>query len=388
MPAAPSAVEILDRLIAFDTVSARSNLALIDWVADYLDGHGIGVRLTRSDDGAKANLWATVGPDDRGGVVLSGHTDVVPVEEQPWTSDPFVMTDRGDGRLYGRGTADMKAFLALCLAKVPEWRARGLRTPLHLAFSYDEEMGCLGVGRLIDDVTANLPKPRLAVVGEPTEMRVVNAHKGGCGFRCRIVGHAAHASSPQLGLNAVFHAADAVRFIAALAEEFRAVPEPDSGFTPPYTTFNVGRIDGGVASNVVAPSCEFLWEFRAMPGTDPDAIAARVEGFLRDELIPRLRASSPPGHAEMERLFRIVPLVPDPEGEAETLVRRLTGANGQAVVSFGTEAGLFQAAGIPAVVCGPGSIDQAHQPDEWIARDQMDKGARFLDDLAAWAAAE
>jgi len=388
MPAPLSAVEILDRLIAFDTVSAKSNLALIDWVADLLHGHGVPVRLTRSDDGAKANLWATIGPDDRGGVVLSGHTDVVPVEEQPWTSDPFSLTDRGDGRLYGRGTADMKAFLALCLARVPQWTGRTLRAPIHLAFSYDEEVGCLGVGRLIDDVLANLPRPRLAVVGEPTEMRVVNAHKGGCGYRCRIVGHAAHASSPQLGLNAVVHAAEAVRFIAGLAEEFRGRAEPDSGFTPPYTTFNVGRIDGGVAGNIVAPSCEFLWEFRAMPGTDPDAIAARMEGYLRDVLIPRLKASSPPGDAAMERLFRIVPLVPDPDSEAVGLARRLTGANGEAVVSFGTEAGLFQAAGIPAVVCGPGSIDQAHQPDEWIARDQLDEGARFLDGLAAWAAAE
>jgi acetylornithine deacetylase len=385
MPAALSTVDILDRLIAFDTISANSNLALIDWVADHLDGLGVPVRLVRDATGTKANLWATVGPDDRGGVVLSGHTDVVPVAEQPWTSDPFTLVRRDD-RLFGRGTADMKGFVALCIAAVPDLLARRLRTPVHLGFTYDEEIGCFGARTLVADVIGNLPRPRLAIIGEPTEMRVVNAHKGGCRLRCTIRGVAAHGSQPQLGANAIVYAAEVVRFVRDLDREFREAADPDSPFVPPFTSFNVGTIQGGVASNVVAPSCEVGFEFRAMPGTDPDAIVARVRGFLTAELLPRLKAEHPDADIALVKTIDIQPLVPDPESEAEQVVRRLTGANASHVVSFGTEAGVYQANGIPAVVCGPGSIDQAHKPDEFIALDQLAKGERFLRAVADWAA--
>ncbi len=385
MPAALSTVDILDRLIAFDTISANSNLALIDWVADHLDGLGVPVRLVRDATGTKANLWATIGPDDRGGVVLSGHTDVVPVAEQPWTSDPFTLVRRDD-RLFGRGTADMKGFVALCIAAVPDLLARRLRTPVHLGFTYDEEIGCFGARTLVADVIGNLPRPRLAIIGEPTEMRVVNAHKGGCRLRCTIRGVAAHGSQPQLGANAIVYAAEVVHFVRDLDREFREAADPDSPFVPPFTSFNVGTIQGGVASNVVAPSCEVGFEFRAMPGTDPDAIVARVRDFLTAELLPRLKAEHPDADIALVKTIDIQPLVPDPESEAEQVVRRLTGANASHVVSFGTEAGVYQANGIPAVVCGPGSIDQAHKPDEFIALDQLAKGERFLKAVADWAA--
>jgi acetylornithine deacetylase len=384
MPAALSTVDILDRLIAFDTISANSNLALIDWVADHLDGLGVPVRLVRDATGTKANLWATVGPDDRGGVVLSGHTDVVPVAEQPWTSDPFTLVRRDD-RLFGRGTADMKGFVALCIAAVPDLKARRLRTPVHLAFTYDEEIGCFGARTLVADVIGNLPRPRLAIIGEPTEMRVVNSHKGGCRLRCTIRGVAAHGSQPQLGANAIVYAAELVRFVNDLDREFREAADPNSPFVPPFTSFNVGTIQGGVASNVVAPSCEVGFEFRAMPGTDPDAIVARVRAFLTAELLPRLKAEHPDGDIALVKTIDIQPLVPDPESEAERVVRHLTGANATHVVSFGTEAGVYQVNGIPAVVCGPGSIDQAHKPDEFIALDQLAKGERFLNAVADWA---
>ncbi len=384
MPAALSTVDILDRLIAFDTISANSNLALIDWVADHLDALGVPVRLVRDATGTKANLWATVGPDDRGGVVLSGHTDVVPVAEQPWTSDPFTLVRRDD-RLFGRGTADMKGFVALCIAAVPDLKARRLRTPVHLAFTYDEEIGCFGARTLVADVIGNLPRPRLAIIGEPTEMRVVNSHKGGCRLRCTIRGVAAHGSQPQLGANAIVYAAELVRFVNDLDREFREAADPNSPFVPPFTSFNVGTIQGGVASNVVAPSCEVGFEFRAMPGTDPDAIVARVRAFLTAELLPRLKAEHPDGDIALVKTIDIQPLVPDPESEAERVVRHLTGANATHVVSFGTEAGVYQVNGIPAVVCGPGSIDQAHKPDEYIALDQLAKGERFLNAVADWA---
>lgn len=382
---APTSVEMLARLVAHRTVSADSNLALIDDVKAYLAGHGVACRLVPSEDGRKANLVATIGPAVAGGVVLSGHTDVVPVEGQPWSSDPFALVER-EGKLFGRGSSDMKGFIACALAAVPDLAKAKLVRPIHLCLSYDEEIGCFGARTLVADVIGNLPRPRLAIIGEPTEMRVVNAHKGGCRLRCTIRGVAAHGSQPQLGANAIVYAAEVVRFVRDLDREFREAADPDSPFVPPFTSFNVGTIQGGVASNVVAPSCEVGFEFRAMPGTDPDAIVARVRDFLTAELLPRLKAEHPDADIALVKTIDIQPLVPDPESEAEQVVRRLTGANASHVVSFGTEAGVYQANGIPAVVCGPGSIDQAHKPDEFIALDQLAKGERFLRAVADWAA--
>ncbi len=378
------AVAILERLVGFDTVSANSNLALIDWVADYLDGFGIASTLTRSPDGGKANLFATVGPPERGGVILSGHTDVVPVAGQAWDTDPFRLVARDD-RLYGRGAADMKGFIALALALVPEAVALPLQTPLHLALSYDEEVGCLGVPALIRALPQGLARPRLAIIGEPSEMRVANAHKGIQFLRTRVTGHEAHSSAPERGVNAIAAAAENIAEIGRIAAERRAAAGPDSRFDPPYTSFNIGRIEGGSAVNIIARDCVFEWEFRAIPGDDDAALRERVDKFVEADLLPRLRAVHPDAAVETESAALVPPLVPDPASPAEALARGLTHANETTTIAFATEAGLFQMAGIPAVICGPGSIDVAHQPNEHISRAQLAAGGEFLDRLLTWA---
>ncbi|HEY3909312.1 MAG TPA: acetylornithine deacetylase [Stellaceae bacterium] len=379
-----AAVAILERLVAFDTVSAKSNLALIDWVAAYLNGHGVASRLTDNGDGTKANLFATVGPADRGGVILSGHTDVVPVEGQDWASDPFRLEPRGD-RFYGRGTADMKGFLALCLALVPRALAQPLKIPLHLALSYDEEVGCLGVPSLIRSLPEGLARPRLAIIGEPTGMQVANAHKGIHFLRTRVSGHEAHSSMPERGVNAICAAAEIIAEIGRLAAECRTIAGLDRRFDPPYTSFNIGRISGGTAVNIIARDCAFDWEFRPIPGADGAALRRRVDDFVTAELLPRLRAGHPQATVETATMALVPPLVPDPASPAEALARELTGANDATTIAFATEAGLFQSAGIPAAICGPGSIAVAHQPNEFITHAELAAGAVFLDRLLAWA---
>ena len=379
-----AAVAILERLVAFDTVSATSNLELVGWVADYLDGLGIESVLTRNAEGTKANLYATVGPGGRGGIILSGHTDVVPVAGQAWTSDPFRLDARGE-RLYGRGTADMKGFIALVLAMVPQALAAPLEIPLHIALSYDEEVGCLGVPALIRSLPEGAARPRLAIIGEPTGMQVANAHKGIHFLRTRLTGHEAHSSMPERGVNAISAAAEIIVEIGRLAAECRAAAGADSRFDPPYTSFNIGRIAGGAAVNIIARDCAFDWEFRPVPGEDAAALRRRIDDFITADLLPRLRAGHPDAAVETETMALVPPLVPDPGSPAETLARDLTGANEATTIAFATEAGLFQAAGIPAVICGPGSIEVAHQPDEFITRDQLAAGGAFLDRLLAWA---
>ena len=378
------AVAILDRLVGFDTVSAKSNLALIEWVADYLDGYGIASALTRSPDGGKANLFATIGPAERGGVILSGHTDVVPVAGQAWETDPFRLDARGD-RLYGRGTADMKGFIALALALAPQALAPPLEVPLHLALSYDEEVGCLGVPGLIRALPKGAARPRLAIIGEPSGMRVANAHKGIQFLRTRVTGHEAHSSAPDHGVNAIAAAAEIIGEIGRVAAGCRASSSPDSRFDPPYTSFNIGRIEGGTAVNIIARDCVFEWEFRAVPGEDDAALRRRIDDFVAGDLLPRLRSAHPDAAISTETAALVPPLVPDPLSPAEALARELTGANETTTIAFATEAGLFQAAGIPAVICGPGSIDVAHQPNEYVTRAQFAEGAAFLDRLLAWA---
>jgi acetylornithine deacetylase len=384
-----AAVAILERLVAFDTISAKSNLALVGWVADYLDGYGIKSVLTGNADGTKANLFATIGPSERGGIILSGHTDVVPVEGQAWHSDPFRLetqqADQGSDRLYGRGTADMKGFIALALAMVPQALAQPLEIPLHLAFSYDEEVGCLGVPSLIRGLPQGAARPRLAIIGEPTEMQVANAHKGIHFLRTRVTGREAHSSTPEHGVNAIVAAAEIIAEIDRLAGECRAAAKPDGAFDPPYTTFNIGRISGGAAVNIIARDCAFDWEFRPIPGEDGAALRRRIDNFVTGDLLPRMRAGYPSADVATETSALVPPLVPDPASPAEALARRLTGANTTTTIAFATEAGLFQAAGIPAVICGPGSIGVAHQPDEFITREQLAAGAAFLDRLLAWA---
>ncbi len=380
-----TARQMIERLIAFDTVSANSNLALIDFVEDYLAGHGVPARRTANAQGTKANLFATLGPEAAGGVVLSGHTDVVPVTGQSWDSDPFQVTEQ-DGRLYGRGTADMKGFLAAALAHVPAFLDAGLKRPIHLALSYDEEVGCLGVRSLIADVTANLPQPAMVIIGEPTSMRVINAHKGIYAFRTKITGKEAHGAQPHLGGSAIIAAGELINFLGGLAAERRAAAPADCPFEPPYMSFNVGMIEGGNALNIIPRHCSFVWEFRPLPGDEAEAVIARFTEFAEHKVLPKLREFAPEAAIETESLGTVPPLRPEDDGAAETLVRMLTGANRTGAVSFGTEGGLFQEAGFSAVICGPGSIDQAHQPNEFIELSQIEACADLLGKLGAWAA--
>ncbi len=378
-----AAADMLARLVAFDTVSARSNLALIDWIRGYLAGHGVPARLVPNADGTKANLLATIGPAAEGGAVLSGHTDVVPVEGQAWSSDPFRASPR-DGRLYGRGTADMKGFIAVALALVPEMLAGGLARPLHLALSYDEEVGCLGVPDLLAAIAAELPPPALAIVGEPTSMRVANRHKGVYAFRTEVTGLEAHSSAPQRAVNAVMVAARIIGFLERLAGELQAGPRDDD-FDPPYATVNVGTIEGGTALNIVPGSCAFRWELRPVPGLDADAVADRLERFVASEVLPAMRAVSARAEVRTEATVKVPPLVAVAHSAAEALALALSGRNRAGAVSFAAEAGLFQEAGVASVLCGPGSIGQAHQPDEYVALDQLAECEAFLRKLLDWA---
>ena len=358
------AIEILDRLVAFDTTSSRSNRALIDWVADYLAQYGVAATLIPgsgpgSGGDGKANLFATIGgasgKPERGGVILSGHTDVVPVAGQEWRTNPFRLTE-ADGRLHGRGTADMKGFIALALALVPDAMRRDLAVPLHLALSHDEEVGCLGAPALIRALPEGLARPAMAIIGEPTSMQVANRQKGLSFFRTRITGREGHSSAPDLGVSAIAAAAEIILEIGRLHAEGRTAASPDSGFDPPHTTMSVGTIAGGAAVNIIARDCAFEWEMRNLPQDDAAAVKARVDRFVAETLLPRMRAVYPRASVETETVVAVPPLVPEPGSAAEELARRLTGANTTTSVSFATEAGLFQRAGIPAIVCGPGSI--------------------------------
>jgi acetylornithine deacetylase len=386
-----TAVELVERLVGFDTTSANSNLALIEWVRDYLAGHGIEARLFHDESGRKANLYATIGPREAGGVVLSGHSDVVPVAGQAWRSDPFHLVER-EGRLYGRGTADMKSFIAAALALVPEMTARPLATPIHLAFSYDEEVGCLGAPRMIREIARGTPRPRLVIVGEPTEMRVVSAHKGCTVLRTRVVGREAHSSAPHRAASAILAAGELLHFLGGIAAEMAARPprpgSSDGEFEPPYSTLNVGTIEGGTALNIIPKECSFRWECRALPGTgDDQAVVARLAAFAEERVAPRLRAAAPDGGVFTEIAVVVPPLAAAPDSPAEAFARALTGDNRAGVVSYGSEAGQFQEAGIPAVLCGPGNIREAHQPDEYIERSQIDACVAFLRRLIARCAA-
>jgi len=381
----PQTREMIDRLIGFDTTSAKSNLALIDFAQNYLESQGARCRRILSADGSKANLFASLGPEAPGGVVLSGHSDVVPVDGQPWDSDPFCVIER-DGRLYGRGTADMKSFLATALALVPEFQAQALSRPIHIAFSYDEEVGCTGVRSMIGDIARHLPAPGMVIVGEPTDMRIVNGHKGCYLFETRLQGQAAHSSQPHRGGNAILAAGRLIAFLAELAAEKRGAAPADSPFDPPYTTLNLGQIEGGKAINIIAQDCSFTWEFRPLPGEDTEAIVAAFEAYAQGEVLPALREFAPGASIATERLATVLPLSPESDGAAESLVRRLSGVNDTGVVSFGTEGGLFQAAGLSTVVFGPGSIDQAHKPNEFITLSQVAACEAFLLKLRDWAA--
>jgi acetylornithine deacetylase len=376
-------IDMIERLVGFDTTSRDSNLDLIHFVADYLAGHGIAAKLIHDESGAKANLYATLGPTDRPGIALSGHTDVVPVDGQDWSTDPFGMA-RKDGRLYGRGTADMKSFIAIALALVPEFLARPLEVPIHLAFSYDEEVGCLGVHGILDHLRTEGVSPRIVIVGEPTNMKVVDAHKGIRSFITTVSGLEAHSSATHIGVNAIMFATELIAFLGRLADEMKARAGGDAArFEPPYTTLSVGVIEGGTALNIIPKTCRFVWEYRAVPGMDEDEILDRFEAFAGDEVLPRMRAAWEGATIVTERRAHVPGLAAAPGSDAETLVKALVESNQTFAVSFGTEAGIFHAADIPAVVCGPGDILQAHKPDEFIELEQVERCLAFMRKLMA-----
>lgn len=372
--------EMIDKLIGFDTVSRNSNLALIDFVADYLAGHGVQANRVFNDDKTKANLYATVGPMTEGGVVLSGHTDVVPVEGQPWDTDPFTVVEK-DGRLYGRGTSDMKSFSAIALAKVPEMIEKGLAAPIHFALSYDEEVGCIGAPSMIEDIAANLPKPRAVIVGEPTMMDIVSAHKGILTLKTTVTGREAHSSLVEDGVSAVMTGADLISFIAAMMAGNKARASAESRFSPPYTTLTCGVVHGGTAANIIARKCEFLWDIRHIPEDDPMTFVDRFNSYCETEVLPKLRAVAPEASIVTEISANVPALGPEDNGEAERLCRAITGKNTTAVASYAAEAGQFQQAGFSTVLCGPGSIGVAHKPNEYIDIAQVVAAEEFITGL-------
>jgi acetylornithine deacetylase len=384
MPEPSATRELLGQLIAFDTTSRNSNEPLIEFVEDYLGA--LGVPAVRVDyQPGKTNLWATIGPDIAGGIVLSGHTDVVPVDGQAWTSDPFSAVERA-GKIYGRGTADMKGFLAACLALVPEFLGKPLKRPIHLAFSCDEEVGCTGVRPLIERIVAgDLPRPSAAIIGEPTLMKVVNGHKSTLSFVTEVQGHEAHSSLSHQGVNAIMVAGELISEITAIASEMRDRGDPTGRFDPPYSSVHIGTITGGTARNIVPRCCTFHWETRIIPGQDPDEIPRRVDR-LAETLLPVMHAVSPATGITTLRKNIVPPLMPEPGSAAEALALQLTGGNDTGAVSYATEAGLFQVAGIPAVICGPGSIEQAHKPDEFVAVSELERCEGFLRRLADYCA--
>jgi acetylornithine deacetylase len=371
---------LLERLIAFDSVSDSSNLPLVDFVEGYLGTHGLASRRAPNAAGDKAAILATIGPRVDGGIVLSGHTDVVPVEGQPWSSPPFALRE-ASGRLYGRGACDMKGFDACVLAMAPAFRDARLKRPVHIVMSYDEETTCLGSRDVIAAFGRDEPRPAVAIVGEPTMMAVADAHKSIATFRTLVAGLEAHSALPALGANAVAAAADVVSEIGRLAREYEAGPL-DPRFTPPYSTLHVGMIHGGTARNILARECVFHWEFRGLPGVATASAAAKVQAFVDDVATPRLTryVSGPAIATTLEA--DVPPLAAEPDSAAEALALRLTRSNRTVAVSFATEAGHFQAAGLSTIVCGPGSIDQAHKPDEFVDEAQLAACLEFLERLA------
>jgi len=380
-----AARDILETLIGFDTTSRNSNLALIEWVEAYLDRHGVAHRRVPNADGGKSNLLATIGPNIEGGAVLSGHTDVVPVDGQPWSSDPFKVVER-EGRLYGRGTCDMKGFLALALAAVPDIAAARPQRPVHLAFSYDEEIGCLGAPAMIEVIRRELPKPAFVVVGEPTDMVAVNGHKGIANFEVTVTGREAHSSQTQQGVSAIMEAVKLMASLSELAQRLEREADAASPFTPKGATLTIGIIHGGTAGNILARECKFMFDLRCPPPLEPREVLADFFAQAQS-LDAALKARAPEAGVHVEMLSNVPGFAPEPDGAAEVFARRLAGDNGPPrAVSFATEAGQFQRVGLSTILCGPGSIAQAHQPDEFVEISQMERGVAFMRRLTEWAA--
>lgn len=372
--------KILGDFIAHPTVSADSNLAMIAEIAERLGDVGARVELQTSADGRKANLFATLGPDTPGGLVLSGHSDVVPAEGQDWSSDPFKMVER-DGHLYGRGTCDMKGFIAAVVTKAPEFATLSLKRPLHFAFTYDEEIGCLGAQALAGWLKDHSVRPRLAIIGEPTMMSVIEGHKGCCEYTTRFHGLAGHGSAPDRGVNAVEYAVRYVARLLELGEALKARAPADSPFDPPWTTINTGSLTGGFAHNVIPEEAQVAWEFRPVQTSDFAYVKTEIEDYVASVLLPAMQKVSPAARITTRIMGEVAGLEPATENEARDILLELTGGNRTDVVPFGTEAGIFASLGMSTVVCGPGSIEQAHKPDEYLALDQLQKCLDMLDGL-------
>jgi acetylornithine deacetylase len=375
--------QLLDRLVAFRTVSRDSNLALVDWLEGYLTGHGIECHRHWNEDRQKAALMAHAGPRVEGAVVLSGHSDVVPVDGQEWTTDPWVVVER-DGRLYGRGTCDMKGYVALSVWALVRAQYMGVRRPLQLALSYDEEVGCTGAPPMIAKMGQVLPKGSAALIGEPSNMKIITGHKGGTGYHVHVKGFEVHSSLLPYGVSAIMEGARLIDWLNDRNRAIQAAPQSAvaATFHPPFTTLHVGMIQGGTAHNITAADCRFAVEMRVVPGED---IAAHEAAFVAEatRLDAAMKAVRPEAGVHLNRFFGVPGLVPEANGEAEALARRLTGDNATGVVSYGTEAGQFQEVGYSAIVCGPGDIAQAHQPDEYLEVAEFLAGQRFMERLLA-----
>lgn len=376
-------IELLARLVAFDTTSHMSNLGIVAFIEDYLLQHGVTSRRIATADGQKAALFASIGPVDVSGICLSGHTDVVPVGGQTWTSDPFTLR-QADGKLYGRGACDMKGYLACMLAAVPDFKARALKTPIHLAFSYDEEVGCLGVRPIIAEFAKTLPTPRAVLVGEPTNMRVVDAHKGPVRWQVEVTGRAAHSSMSHLGVNAITYGSRLIAELERIEADLKVSSRNDH-FTPPYASLQVTTLEGGTASNIIPIYCRFGFEVRSLPGVDVDAIEQRLRRYAQTRLIPEMQEIAPESGITITRVNTVPPFFAKQGSLALTLALQLTGQNETHTVSYATEAGLFQDGGAPSIVCGPGDIAQAHTADEWLAESEIEKCMVFMHRLADWA---
>ncbi|MEN7462776.1 acetylornithine deacetylase [Pantoea dispersa] len=374
---------LLEHLVAFDTTSRESNLALIDFCWRYLSGLGVTCELMHNAERSKANLYARLGPAGSGGVMLSGHSDVVPVDGQTWTVPPFALTER-DGKLYGRGTADMKGFLACMLAAVPHFLAQPLRQPLHLAISYDEEVGCLGVRSLVKALAQRSDRPAICLIGEPTELRPVLGHKGKLAMRCEVQGAACHSAYAPQGVNAIEYAAKLIQRLTVIGERLAAPERQDARFDPPFTTVQTGVIHGGRALNIVPDACSFDFEVRTLPQDDAQQVAEELVAYAQQTLEPQMRAVQPASAIRFSPLSAYPGLDTAAHSAAAQLIARLSGSDSFGTVAFGTEGGLFAAAGIPCVVCGPGSMEQGHKPDEFITLAQLDACDSLLRRLATW----
>jgi acetylornithine deacetylase len=380
-----SSKEILSALVGFDTVSRNSNLDCIAWIEGYLDRLGVKHQRFPDETGMKSNLWATLGPKDVPGYILSGHTDVVPVDDQDWTDSPFKLTER-DGKLFGRGSCDMKGYVACCLAAVPDMLKANLKKPLHLAFSYDEEVGCWGVRRMIPGILEGAAKPIACFVGEPTEMDVIIGHKGKRSFKVTVHGRTCHSSLAPLGVNAVEYAARVIAKIRDISDRMARSGARDDLYDIPFTTGHTGYLHGGTALNIVPDIATFEFEFRVLAVDKSDALAKEVIDYARTVLEPEMKKVAPEAGFDFEDRSEFAGLDTAPDAEVTLLAKQLTGRNSHAKVAYGTEGGLFANAGIPTVVCGPGNIDQAHKADEFIRITELEKCGQFLDRLIALAA--